>query len=259
MRIPIYQIDAFTGKLFAGNPAAVCPLESWLDDETMQAIGVENNLSETAFFVRKDDHFELRWFTPKVEVDLCGHATLASAYVIFNELGHVEPEIRFETKSGLLIVRKEFDLLYLDFPAHVPERIDAPADLIGALGREPKEVLKAQSYLAVFDSEDDVLAINPDFQSLAKIGDGSAIVTAEGRISDFVSRFFAPGAGIDEDPVTGAAHCTLTPYWSKRLGKPVLHALQVSERGGELFCEDRGDRINIAGRAVRYLKGEIEI
>lgn len=179
--------------------------------------------------------------------------------MIFNELGYEDSEIRFETKSGLLIVKRELDLLYLDFPAHVPEPIDAPADLIEALGRTPTEVLISKSYLAVFDSEDDVLAIKPDFQSLAKIGDGSAIVTAEGRTFDFVSRFFAPGAGIDEDPVTGAAHCTLTPYWSKRLGKPVLHAQQVSERGGELFCEDGGERISIAGRAVRYLKGEIEI
>jgi PhzF family phenazine biosynthesis protein len=259
MRIPIYQIDAFTGKLFSGNPAAVCPLESWLDDETMQAIGAENNLSETAFFVPKEDRYELRWFTPKVEVNLCGHATLATSFVLFSELGYNESEVRFETRSGTLVVRKEFDLLYLDFPARIPKAVDSPPELVAALGKEPVEVLKSVDYLCVYESEDDVLDVSPDFSVLNRLDSGRAIITAPGMRSDFVSRFFAPGAGINEDPVTGAAHCTLVPYWSRRLSKPVLHALQVSARGGEIFCEDKGERVSLAGRAVRYMKGEIEV
>jgi len=259
MQIPFYQIDAFTSKRFAGNPAGVCPLEEWLDDETMQLIAAENNLSETAFFVRRDSDFELRWFTPEVEVDLCGHATLASAYVLFSELGYDKTEIRFNTKSGALSVKKEFDLLSLDFPSREGKVVTPPEGLADSLGVEPLEVLLSRDLLVVCRSEDDVRSLKPIFSGLSRIRALGIIATAEGTHSDFVSRFFAPRVGVDEDPATGSAHCTLVPYWSRKLGKKALHGLQVSSRGGEFFCEDLGDRVKIAGRAVKYLHGTIEI
>ncbi|MBU1319414.1 MAG: PhzF family phenazine biosynthesis protein [candidate division Zixibacteria bacterium] len=260
MKLPIYQIDAFTGKVFAGNPAAVCPLESWLDDKTLQSIAAENNLSETAFFVPKGDAYEIRWFTPGIEVELCGHATLASAHVIFNYLGYKNDVIRFETrKSGELTVRKEGDLLSMNFPSSKPTPVPCPGDLTRALRIEPVEVLKSSAYLAIFESEDQVRSLKPDFPILNELDAYAVIVTAKGKTVDFVSRFFAYKIGIPEDPVTGSAHCTSVPYWSEKLGKTKLHALQVSERGGELFCEDLGDRVKISGRAVQYLIGQIDI
>lgn len=263
MKIPIYQIDAFTGKLFAGNPAAVCPLEQWIDERLMQSIAAENNLAETAFLVPAGVGYEIRWFTPETEVDLCGHATLASGFVVLNEFEPGRRAVAFSSASGSLSVTRDDDLYALDFPRRPAVPIDPPESIGRMLGREPVEVLKAQEFLAVFSAADDVRALAPDFVAIkdlaARSGCHGIIVTAPDGSVDFVSRFFAPAAGILEDPVTGAAHSTLIPYWSARLGKTNLHALQFSARGGELFCEDSGDRVVIAGRAVKYLEGHIEV
>ncbi len=261
MRIPIYQVDAFVrdNRVFTGNPAAVCPLHEWLDRDTMQKIAAENNLSETAFFVKKGEVFELKWFTPKIEVDLCGHATLASGYVIFNFLDYQEKEIRFSTMSGELRVARQQDLITLDFPTSKPFPVQSFPLLGKALGKEPLEIWKSRDYLVLYDSEADIPAIAPDFELLGEVDSLGTIVTAKGDRVDFVSRFFAPKAGINEDPVTGSAHTTLIPFWSERLNKKELHALQLSLRGGELFCEYCGPRVNISGRAVTYMKGEIEL
>ena len=259
MKIPIYQVDAFASRLFAGNPAAVCPLEAWLDGRTMQSIAAENNLAETAFFVSKGDGYELRWFTPTLEVDLCGHATLATAHVVFEHLEPDAQEVRFQTLSGELVVRRRGDLLVLDFPARPPKQRGPDAALAAALGAPPSELWEARDYLAVYENEDDVLALAPNMKALAAVGHFAVIVTAPGRTADFVSRFFAPASGVDEDPVTGSAHCTLVPYWAKRLGKDDLNALQVSSRGGELFCHNLGARVEIGGRVVPYLEGIIKI
>ncbi len=257
-RIPIYQVDAFASRLFAGNPAAVCPLEKWLPADQMQSIAAENNLAETAFFVRNGDGgYHLRWFTPQLEVDLCGHATLASAFIVLNDISPSEKSVRFETKSGTLTVTREGDLFSLDFPARPPAACDAYAGLVPALGGRPESILASDDYLVVYGSEDEVRALKPKMDGLLEIDRFAVIVTAPSKQVDFVSRFFAPAKGIPEDPVTGRAHCTLIPYWSKRLGKKKLHALQVSPRGGELWCEDRGDRVTISGRGVRYLEGTI--
>ncbi len=260
MEFRLYQVDAFTDHLFGGNPAAVCPLETWLPDELMQKIAAENNLSETAFYVRTSGGFHIRWFTPKVEVDLCGHATLASAYVVFTYDHHPGDTIEFASKSGPLKVRREGELLVLDFPAGRPEPVAAPRALVDALGREPVETWKGKTdYLAVYEAEDDVATLAPDFNDLGKVSARAVIVTAPGRQVDFVSRFFAPQVGVPEDPVTGSAHTTLTPYWSARLGKPVLTAMQLSKRQGRLRCRLAGDRVEIAGRAVPYLAGTVTI
>ncbi len=264
MEIPIYQIDAFTGRLFAGNPAAVCPLTAWLPDATMQAIAAENNLSETAFFVAAEDGaaedgYELRWFTPTVEVPLCGHATLAAGFVIMTQLRPGAERVRFRTRSGALEVVRRGDLFELDLPASPPRPVETPESLVAALGKVPREVLAAKSYLAVFADEAEVAALAPDMGAVAALDRDGVIVTAPGREADFVSRYFAPAAGIPEDPVTGSAHCVLTPYWAKRLGRSALRARQISARGGELFCEDRGDRVAVTGRAVCYLEGRIRV
>jgi len=260
MKLPLYQLDAFSGRLFAGNPAAVCPLARWLPDATMQTIAAENNLSETAFLVPEGADFGLRWFTPTVEVDLCGHATLASGKVVFERLRPGSAAVRFHTKSGALGVAKKGDWLELDFPARPAKPCDAPAVLLDALGGNPREVQKGvRDYLVVYGSEAEVLALRPEFAALATLDGASVIVTAEGDEADFVSRFFAPSHGVDEDPVTGSAHCVLTPYWAERLGKRTLDARQVSKRGGVLRCELRGERVGIAGQAVFYLEGTIEV
>jgi len=260
MEIPYYQIDAFTSDLFGGNPAGVCLLEQWPADETMQAIGAENNLSETAFLVPSGPgQYDLRWFTPEVEVDLCGHATLASAFVIFRYVDEALAAVSFDTKSGRLTVVKDGDRLTMDFPSRPPSPCPLPEDLVNGLGVTPIEVHRARDYVALFESEDQVRQLRPDFPSLARLDATGIIVTAEGQSSDFVSRFFAPAVGIPEDPVTGSAHCSLIPFWAARLGKSELHAFQVSRRGGELFCRDAGDRVHISGRAVTYLKGTITI
>jgi PhzF family phenazine biosynthesis protein len=259
MQIPIYQVDAFTSRVFGGNPAAVCPLEAWLPDATMQAIGNENNLSETAFLVPNGDRYHLRWFTPEFEIDLCGHATLASAFVVFTRLRPDLQQVAFDTKSGELIVKREtYGLLSMDFPSRPPQPVASDPSLAKALGGNPKSILASRDYLVVYESEEEVRSLKPDMNALAQI-DRMTIVTAPGRDVDFVSRFFAPGGGIPEDPVTGSAHCTLIPYWADRLGKTKLKALQVSRRGGELWCELRGDRVTMAGHAIEFMSGTIQI
>jgi PhzF family phenazine biosynthesis protein len=257
MQMPLYQIDAFAGRPFEGNPAAVCPLENWPEDGLLQSIAAENNLSETAFFVRRGSRFELRWFTPTVEVDLCGHATLASAFVILNYLDPSLDAVLFDTRSGELAVRRDGELLSMDFPARPPVPCPAPEKLEAALGRRPVATLASRDLMAVFDTEAEVRALRPNMDLLAQVATFAVIATAPGAGADFVSRFFAPRSGVPEDPVTGSAHCTLVPYWSKRLGKSSLYARQVSARGGELWCEDRGDRVVIKGRAVRFMEGRI--
>jgi PhzF family phenazine biosynthesis protein len=259
MKIPFYQVDAFSSKIFGGNPAAVCPLESWPANEILQNIAAENNLSETAFFVqRSKGRYKLRWFTPTVEVDLCGHATLASAFIIFSFMDRSLSSVDFETASGPLSVAKSEELLSLNFPARKPVPAEAPPILSQALGTEPLEVLKARDLLAVFKDEFTIKSMIPDFDKLKQIREVlGIIVTARGEKSDFVSRFFAPNAGIPEDPVTGSSHCTLVPYWADRLKKNHLHAFQLSKRGGELFCENVGDRVRISGNAALYAKGEL--
>lgn len=259
MTIPIYQIDAFTHQVFHGNPAAVCPLPTWLDDAALQAIAAENNLSETAFFVKKDNLFELRWFTPKTEVDLCGHATLATAFVIFSYLEPDRDRVQFQSQSGLLEVVKSGDLLVMDFPARPAVPGPTPPELIQALGPRPTEVLRARDYLVVYDHEQTIRSVQPNLDLLLRLDSLGVIITAPGTDADFVSRFFAPKVGVPEDPVTGSAHATLIPYWSKRLGKKKMQALQVSERGGELECEDLGERVKIGGAAVLYCQGTIHI
>ncbi len=257
MRIPYYHVDAFASERFRGNPAGVCLLESWLPDEAMLAIAAENRHSETAFVVPHGEEHDLRWFTPVLEVSLCGHATLATAHVLLAELGRPGPA-RFQSRSGPLTVARQGDLLVLDFPARASAPCPEPEGLACALGRPPLQVRKARSYLAIYASPADILALQPDMQALAALDARAVIVTAPGDEVDFVSRFFAPRQGIPEDPVTGSAHCTLVPYWSARLGKRTLTARQLSARGGELWCEDCGERVHIGGRAVTYMRGEIE-
>lgn len=260
MHVPIYQVDAFASGLFSGNPAAICPLKDWLPDATLQAVAAENNLAETAYYIVKDGQYHLRWFTPGVEVDLCGHATLASAHVIMEMRREVSvPRVSFLTRSGELIVTRDGDLYTLDFPSRPP--VETPHDdkLFEALGATPEQVLGARDYLCVFSTEAQVRALKPNMEKLAAIDRFATIVTAPGTDCDFVSRFFAPAKGVPEDPVTGSAHCTLIPYWASRLGKTKLFARQVSKRGGELWCEHRGDRVTIAGKAVEYLKGTIRV
>lgn len=259
MKLDIYQVDAFSKTLFGGNPAAVVPLDAWLPDAVMQSIALENNLSETAFFVPEPDGYGLRWFTPSFEIDLCGHATLATAFVLFDQLGAKEDVLRFHSKSGLLTVARDGDRLVLDFPSRPPVAADAPEGLFEAIGLEPKEVLRSRDYFLVYENEADILGIAPDFNALGKIRTHAVIVTAPGTDSDFVSRFFAPEAGINEDPVTGSAHCNLIPYWAEKLGKTEMFARQLSARGGEIFCELAGDRVKIGGNAVLFLKGEIYV
>jgi PhzF family phenazine biosynthesis protein len=259
MKIPIYQVDAFTKSVFSGNPAAVCPMDTWLDDRVLQGIAADNNLSETAFLVPiSSGRYHLRWFTPKTEVDLCGHATLASAFVIFAFVDQGLTAVEFETKSGRLSATQSGERLSMDFPARKAERIDPPAILADALGAAPAEVYKSRDLLVVFEEERIIRTMVPDFEKVKEIRDAlGIIVTAPGEDCDFVSRFFAPNVGIPEDPVTGSAHCTLIPYWAERLDQTELHALQLSERGGEIFCEHLEERVRISGHAVLYLKGDI--
>lgn len=255
--LTLYQIDAFTDRCFGGNPAGVCPLRSWLPDRTMQAIAAENNVAETAFFVPEGEGFGLRWFTPTVEVDLCGHATLATGFVISNFLEPGRDTMRFSTRSGTLGLAREGKGFALDFPARTPQPIAPAPDMTKALGRQPKEVLATQQWLAVFGSEDEVRALKPNDLEIAALGKDGIIATAPGSDRDYVCRYFVPQAGIPEDPATGMAQCTLTPYWAKRLGKTKLTGRQISRRVGEFRLELAGDRVRIAGDAVYYLKGSI--
>jgi PhzF family phenazine biosynthesis protein len=262
MNIPYYQIDVFTDVAFRGNPAGVCLLSGdWLPDEVMQSMAAEHNLSETAFVLQREDWFGLRWFTPTVEVDLCGHATLAPAHVLFSEIQYGAHEIHFETLSGRVSVARNSGRLILDFPSRPPKSFDAPSNLDKVMGRTPTEVLSARDFFLVYDKESEVRDLAPDFRAMLGWNCLGVIVTAPGDDPevDFVSRFFAPRAGIDEDPVTGSAHCTLIPYWAERLEKVNMRAQQISRRGGELFCRDAGDRVKIGGHAVTYLRGEIGV
>jgi len=260
LKLRMYQIDAFTDKLFHGNPAAVCPLREWLTDDRMQNIATENNLSETAFFIPKDSRYHIRWFTPAVEVDLCGHATLASGYVLFHLEGFAGQVVEFDSRSGVLAVRRDGDLLTLDFPVDTPAEVEAPDELVRALGVRPLAAWRGKAdYMLVYGSQLEIERINPDFGLLSRVPARGIIVTAEGEEADFVSRFFGPRAGVNEDPVTGSAHTTLTPYWAARLGKQELRAIQVSRRRGWLQCRMAGDRVEISGQARAYLEGWIEV
>ncbi len=257
--IKLYQVDAFTGKVFGGNPAGVCPLAEELPDEMMQKIAAENNLSETAFIFTRDGSLHIRWFTPETEVNLCGHATLASAFVMFHHEGFTGQILEFQSKSGRLRVKNKGDILELDFPVTSYEKTESVEGLAEALRKAPSEIYLADDVLAVFDSEDDIVNMEPDFRALKNLPYRGVCVTAKGNSCDFVSRFFAPNVGIDEDPVTGSAHCLLTPYWTERLNKKLMTARQVSKRGGMLFCTLDYDRVLIAGKCVLYMKGIISL
>lgn len=260
MELMIYQVDSFSARPFAGNPAAVCPVESWPSDIVLQAIAAENNLSETAFVGPGEDGMQIRWFTPAAEVDLCGHATLAAAHVLFSKEAVEGDLIIFESRSGALTVKRLPDgRLELDFPAWPPKQVEVTPGIAQTLGAVPQEFWHAKYYMAVFESEAEVRALVPDMKRVAQLDATGLIVTAAGKDCDFVSRFFAPRLGVPEDPVTGSAHCTLAPYWKDRLNKRSLHARQVSARGGELWCEVDGDRVRIAGYAVEFLSGVIRI
>jgi PhzF family phenazine biosynthesis protein len=261
MKLPIYQVDAFASKPFEGNPAAVCPLNKWLPDELMQKIAMENNLSETAFFVEQDEDYRLRWFTPTTEVDLCGHATLASAHVLFEHLNYDQQVIRFDSNSGKLKVRKEEGRLVMNFPAAALNREEVPDFLVEAVGVPVQELYRDTDYLYVVESEEQVRSLDPDIRAMAKADVRGIIVTAAADRNDldFVSRFFAPAAGVDEDPVTGSAHTMLTPYWSNQLGKQQLVGRQVSRRGGTVYCHDKEDRVEISGEACTVMQGEFTI
>lgn len=257
--LPVYKADAFTNKLFGGNPAAVCPLEEWLPTETMQKLAAENNLSETVFFVKEGEHYHIRWFTPGTEVKLCGHATLASAHIFYTELGYTNDTILFNSLSGILkVTRSEPGRYTLDFPANPPQTIDeVPAGMFEGLGIAPCPVFKTSfDYMVVLPSQKDVEALSPDFKTLAQVKARGVIATAEGDEADFVSRCFYPQSGIDEDPVTGSAHTIMVPYWAKELNKTFLKAVQISKRKGFLECELNGDRVLMSGNVVTYLKGE---
>ena len=262
MTIDIFQIDTFTDTLFGGNPAAVCPLKEWLPDAVLLNIAKENNLAETAYFIHKHDNvFHLRWFTPEVEIDLCGHATLASAFVILNFLDYDFDKVVFETMSGELSVSKIGEFLEMDLPSRPPSKAELPKVIINSLSKQPGEVYKARDYVLVYNTENDIqnLKVSASILEQINLDPGGIIVTAKGDNSDFVSRFFTPGASVFEDPVTGSAHCTLVPFWSERLRKNELHAIQISERRGALICKLVGNRVFIKGKAIKYLEGSIDI
>jgi PhzF family phenazine biosynthesis protein len=263
MKLTLYQVDAFTDKLFGGNPAAVIPLKKWIPDELMQQLAMENNLSETVFFVSSKDKaadYDIRWFTPELEINLCGHATLASAYVIFEILKEKKKKIIFNSKSGLLTVSRKKDILEMNFPSWKPERMDEyPAELLVSLGNpEIAGVYKNRDWLVELLNEDAIKKCQPDFTLMKKAGE-KIIITAPGKEVDFVSRFFAPTAGVDEDPVTGSAHAQLIPFWSYKLGKDKMKARQLSKRGGDIYCEQKGERVIMGGQCVFYMKGDIEM
>lgn len=260
MKLPIYQVDAFADRLFTGNPAAIVPLKEWIDADLMQKIAMENNLAETAFFVPTGNDFDIRWFTPGLEINLCGHATLGSAYVLFSLLGYKKQDVIFHSKSGPLKVNRDGDMLLLDFPSWKPERIsEYPEELLTSLGNpEIVGVYQNREYMVELNNEEAVKKCNPDFALMKKVNK-MIIITAPGKQHDFVSRFFAPTAGIDEDPVTGSAHSQLIPFWSEKLEKNKMNARQLSKRGGDVYCEQKGDRVIMGGRCVFYMKGEIEI
>ena len=257
----MYQVDAFTNKLFGGNPAAVIPLQQWLDDSLMQQIAAENNLAETVFFVAKGDGYHIRWFTPEFEIDLCGHATLASAFILYNYLGYSKKDLLFYSKSGELVITRDGDKFRLNFPSRMPVRVtDYPEALLTGLDiADPLGVYKSRDYVVEVATEKEVLNLKIDMSLLNQVSTVGIIVTAPGKDCDFVSRFFAPNCGIAEDPVTGSAHSTLIPFWAEKLNKNMMHAKQLSKRGGELWCENMGNRVAISGNCVFYMKAEINV
>lgn len=259
LKVKIYQIDTFTDRIFSGNPAAVCPLDKWLPDDLLQQIAMENNLAETAFYVKQGDQYEIRWFTPTVEVDLCGHATLASAYVLCHLEGLTASEVRFYSpRSGDLPVKKRADLYTLNFPADDPEPVELFSELTSGFNRKPVEAFKGKTdYLLVFKDEQEIRDLSPKLDVIANLQARGVIVTAQGKEVDFVSRFFAPQSGINEDPVTGSAHTTLTPYWFKKIGKQDLTARQLSNRQGYLKCNYLNERVEISGQARLFMQGTL--
>ena len=260
MKIPIFQVDAFASEIFKGNPAAVCPLQDWLPDQTMQNIAMENNLSETAFFIQDGEEYHIRWFTPKAELDLAGHPTLASAHILINEYKANKSSLIFKTKIGdTLNVSINEDFYLMNFPSRPPKVVNNIGNLFEALGKNPVELLAHRDLIAVFENQEDILSINPDLEKLKKLNFPSVVVTATGDNSDFVSRNFAPKLGIPEDPVTGSSHCELIPYWSRKLDKKEMIAFQISERGGKIHCTDNNDRVLIGGEAVTFFRGEIDL
>lgn len=261
MKIPFYQLDAFTDQQFAGNPSAVCPLEAWIDEELMKKIARENNPSETSFIVKGDGHYELRWFTPNKELDLSGHGTLSSAYIIFTVLEPGLDRVWFKTKSGMLEVYQERDHLAMELPSRPAVKSEMPYELVLALGKLPKSVYRyaTRDYMVIYDDEDQILDLDPDFEELLKVQTHGVICTAPGKDVDFVSRYFSPITGKDEDAVTGSAHCTLTPYWSGVLGKKIMNAKQLSKRGGSLVVEDLGEHIKLMGKVMTYMEGVITV
>ena len=260
MELTIYQVDAFTNQLFGGNPAAVCPLTEWLPTETMQKIALENNLSETAFIVPEDEGYHIRWFTPAIEVDLCGHATLATAHALYAEMGYKGDKVVFNSKSGLLTVAKSGDSYIMNFPTDVLKSVAIPSEITEALGFQPIEVFRGKDdYLAIFDKQGTIENFNPNFKKLGELKARGIIASSKGDSVDFISRCFFPAAGIDEDPVTGSAHTTMIPYWAKRLNKTKMVAQQLSARGGLLQCDYLENRVNIGGQAVTYLRGTITL
>lgn len=258
MKLKLFQVDAFTDQLFAGNPAAVCPLEKWLDDALLQAIAAENNLAETAFFIPDGDGYHLRWFTPAAEVKLCGHATLATAHVLFEVMGVDKQELRFSTLSGILTVTRDGNRMSMDFPGQ-PSRKHVDSAVAGALGKTPAALFESLYYIALFDNADEVAALRPDMKAVEALPTMGVVATAPGRDADFVSRFFAPSVGVPEDPVTGSAHCALAPFWAQKLSKNQLEGHQISSRGGRVYCEVVGDRVILSGKTALYLEGMIHL
>jgi len=257
--LQIFQIDAFTSEIFKGNPACVMPLDNWLPDELLLKIAKENNVSETAFFIKKDDHFYLRWFTPEIEMDLCGHATLATAYCLKKHMNFNKDLVKFDSMSGELIVKFEADYMQMDFPHRKPIKSDLPQNIMDSLSIRPKEILKSRDYVLVYENEDQINNIKIDKALFDKINidPGGVVITSVGNKSDFVSRYFVPQCSFFEDPVTGSTHCSLVPYWSEKIGKNELKSIQLSERGGEMYCVDKGDRVLIKGQAKTYSIGKV--
>jgi PhzF family phenazine biosynthesis protein len=259
--LQIFQIDAFTSEIFKGNPACVMPLDNWLPDDTLLKIAKENNVSETAYFIKKEDHFYLRWFTPEIEMDLCGHATLATAYCLRNHLNYKKDSVKFDSMSGELVVKFNADYMQMDFPHRKPVKSDLPQNILDSLSIKPIEILKSRDYVLIYDNEDQIknIKIDKELFDRKNIDPGGVVITSVGTKSDFVSRYFVPQCSFFEDPVTGSTHCSLVPYWSEKLNKKKLKSIQLSERGGEMICEDVLNRVLINGKAVTYSEGHVHL
>ena len=259
--LQIFQIDAFTSEIFKGNPACVMPLDNWLPDDTLLKIAKENNVSETAFFIKKEDHFYLRWFTPEIEMDLCGHATLATAYCLRNHLNYKKDSVKFDSMSGELVVKFNADYMQMNFPHRKPVKSDLPQNILDSLSIKPIEILKSRDYVLIYDNEDQIknIKIDKELFDRKNIDPGGVVITSIGTKSDFVSRYFVPQCSFFEDPVTGSTHCSLVPYWSEKLNKKKLKSIQLSERGGEMICEDVLNRVLINGKAVTYSEGHVHL